>query len=82
MGQSKKQYVCLTATLGTERVAATLAYAVPVSAKRLAAHCLQQPETEILELMITGCLYDFHWARGKAPRLPGGPQGETRWPSR
>ena len=49
----------MTATLGTERVAATLAFAEPVARKRLAAHGLQQPETELVELLVTGCAREF-----------------------
>ena len=73
MDQTRKSYVCLTATLGAERVAAKLSCAAPVARNRLAADFTLHPESEIIELLIMGCVYDFHSHQGRPPRHYAGP---------
>ncbi len=77
MGQTNKPYVSLTATLGSQRLAATLACAEAAPQNRLARAFCQHPETEIVELLITGCLHNFHSGRGGTPRLLGSLNGEA-----
>jgi len=72
MAQLQKSHTSLTVTLGSDRVSATLAHGASQSGERLAAGFKQHPETEILELLIMGCAYNFVSSRRPAPQHSGG----------
>ena len=72
MDQTKKPYVCLTATLGSERLAATLACPDPTSRQRLIPDFNRDAEPEIIELLMLGCAHNFQSRHAGGPRLVSG----------